>query len=147
MRALILAVASAGALALWAAPVIARPSTSPLKVIESKFAAVQRHDIDAIVAHYALDAKVTASDFCHPRQGRADVERTYRGIFGAFPDAVADIQEYVVQGNRVAVRFIFRSHISNRVVEVPITDFLTVRHGLIIRDDGVFDNGGRPCTP
>jgi hypothetical protein len=84
-----------------AAPAVAAPSARA--VIEAKFAAVNRHAIADIAALYAPDAVITASDFCKPRQGRADVERTYAGIFGFLPDAQADVQEFVVEGDRVAV--------------------------------------------
>jgi len=147
LKTLILAALSAGALPWPPMPAMARPPMSPLAVVRAKFAAFQRRDIDAIAAYYAPDAKVTASDFCHPREGRAEVARTYKGIFAAVPDAVDDVQDYIVQKDRVAVRFIFRGHIGGHAVAVPIADFFTVRDGLIVRDDGVFDNGGRPCTP
>src|SRR3981081_4053294 len=101
MRAHIVAVA----LGLLVTPAHAWPSASPREVIAAKFAAVNRHAVDDIVALYAPDAEIIASSFCGARRGRADVERTYRAIFTAVPDAVADVQEYVVQGDRVAVRF------------------------------------------
>ena len=127
-----------------------RSSSSPIDaraVVEAKFAAVNRHDVAAVVALYAPDAVITASDFCATRNGRADVERTYRGIFAAIPDVVADVQEYVVEGDRVAVRFVVRGHVGDYLVAVPIMDFFTVRGGLIVRDDGAFDNAGRACSP
>ncbi len=135
------------ALAMIAAPVLAEARVSPRTVVEAKFAAVNRHAVADIVALYAPEAEVTASDFCRPRKGRGDVERTYRAIFAAVPDAVADVQEYVVQGDRVAVRFVLRGSLNSRAFELPIMDFFTVRRGLIVRDDGLFDNRARACTP
>lgn len=132
-------------LAALAGPANAAPSARA--VIEAKFAAVNRHAIAEIAALYAPDAVITASDFCKPRTGRADVERTYKGIFGFLPDAVADMQEYVVEGDRVAVRYVVRGHVQGREVGIKILNFFTVRDGLIVRDDGVFDNGGRACSP
>lgn len=126
---------------------VAPASPDARAVVEAKFAAVNRHDVAAVVALYAPDAEITATDFCAPRHGHADVERIYRGIFAAIPDASADVQEYVAEGDRVAVRFVVRGHVGDYVVAVPIMDFFTVRDGLIVRDDGVFDNGGRPCSP
>lgn len=136
----------AAAMAALAWPAAAGPA-SPRAVIEAKFAAVNRHAVADIAALYAPDAVVTASDFCKPREGRAGVERTYKGIFAAVPDAVADVTEYVVDGDRVAVKFFVRSRLPGRSFDLPIMDFFTVRDGLIVRDDGVFDNGGRACTP
>jgi ketosteroid isomerase-like protein len=120
---------------------------SPRAVVEAKFAAVNRHAIGDITSLYAPDARLTASDFCKPRQGRAEVERIYRGIFAAVPDAMDEVQEYVVQGDRVAVRFILRGSVGGYPIAVPLMDFFTVRSGLIVADDGIFDNGGRACTP
>ena len=142
MKSLVLAVA----VAALAGPTAAAPK-SPRAVVEAKFAAVNRHAIAEIAALYAPDATITASDFCKPRQGRAEVERIYKGIFTGVPDAQADVVEYVVEGERVAVKFFVRSRLPGRAFDLPIMDFFTVRHGLIVRDDGIFDNGGRPCTP
>jgi ketosteroid isomerase-like protein len=132
---------------LIAAPATARTPISPRDVVEAKFAAVSRHSLADVVALYAPDATVTASDFCKPREGRAEVERTYKAIFAAVPDATVDVREYVVQGDRVAVRFSLRSQLPGRSFELQLMDFFTVRDGLIVRDDGMFDNRGRPCTP
>lgn len=134
------------ALLATAVPAAAQP-LSPRAVVEAKFAAVNRHSIADIVALYAPDARLTASDFCAPRQGQAEVERTYRGIFAFAPDAVDNVQEYIVQGDRVAVRFSLRGTMCGHSFSVPLMNFFTVRNGLIINDDGIFDNGGRACTP
>ena len=115
-------------------------------VVEAKFAAVNRHAVADIVALYAPDATIMASDFCQPRHGRVAVERIYRSMFEAYPGIVADVQEYVVQGERVAVRFVVRIREPGKTFDVPIADFLTVRDGLIVSDDGLFDARGRPCA-
>lgn len=130
---------------LWtvASPSFAAPPPSPQAVVEAKFAAVNRHSIPDIVALYAPDAQLTAADFCKPRQGRADVERTYRAIFAAAPDVRVEMTDVVAQGSRVAVKFVLHAG----AYRLPIMDFFTVEGGLITRDDGLFDNGGRPCTP
>jgi ketosteroid isomerase-like protein len=140
-----LALLSALALAALAWPATAAPT--PRAVVEAKFAAVNRHDIDGIVALYAPDARLTAPDFCSPRQGRAEVERTYRAIFALVPDARVNVQEYLAQDDRVAVRFRLSSAVPGRAFAIELQDFFTVRNGLIVRDDGMFDNRGRPCKP
>lgn len=133
------------ALALIATTAHATPT--PHDVVAAKFAAVNRHALPDIVAHYAPDAIVTASDFCAPRKGHADIERIYRGIFAALPETTVDVQEYVVEGDRVAARIVVRGAFNGRTVSIPIMNFFTVKDGLIVRDDGLFDNGGRACTP
>lgn len=117
------------------------------RVVGAKFAAVNRHAVDDIVALYSEDAVLTAPDFCSSRRGRRDVRRTYQALFDAYPDITADIQEYVQQGDRVAVRFTVRSRLPGRSFEVPIMNFFSVRDGLIVADDGMFDTRGRKCAP
>lgn len=121
--------------------------TDPRSVVEAKFVAVNRHAVADIVALYASDAVISASDFCQPRQGRAGVQRTYLAIFRALPDAVVDVREYLTDGDRVAVRFVLRSATIGPTFQVAIMGFFTVRDGLIVRDDGIFDNRARPCSP
>jgi NAD(P)-dependent dehydrogenase (short-subunit alcohol dehydrogenase family)/ketosteroid isomerase-like protein len=136
----------AAALLAIAAPATAEQK-SPRAVVEAKFAAVNRHALEDISALYSTDALLNASDFCKPRHGRAEVARTYQAIFAFAPDAADDVQEYVVQGDRVAVRFIVRGTIGGHAFSVPLMDFFTVRDGLIVEDDAIFDNDGRACTP
>jgi hypothetical protein len=54
--------------------------------VRAKFAAVNRHSVEDIVALYAADAELTAPDFCSPRHGHDDVRRTYQALFSAYPD-------------------------------------------------------------
>ncbi len=114
-------------------------------LVEAKFAAVSRHSAAEIAAFYADDAVLTAPDFCAPRRGRPDVERTYAAIFAAVPDVTAEVQELVVEGDRVAARVVLHSRSPGRAFDLPIMDFFTVRARHIVRDDGIFDNHGRPC--
>lgn len=134
-------------LPLWlaAAGAAGAAETGPEAVVRAKFAAVNRRDLAGVIASYAPQARLTASNFCAPREGLAEVERTYRALFAALPDLAVTLDEVVTQGETVAVRFRVRSAAAG--MEVPIADFFTVRNGLIERDDGLFDNGGRPCTP
>lgn len=79
------------------------------------------------------------------RLRRDDVLRTYQGIFAAVPDIHAEVVELLEQGERVAARVILRSRAPGRSFNLALMNFFTVRNGKIVRDDGVFDNGGRPC--
>lgn len=120
---------------------------SAKSVVQAKFAAVNRHALEDIVALYSADADVTAPDFCTPRHGHDDVRRTYQALFSAFSDISVDVQEYVEEGDRVAVRFTVRSSLPGRSFEVPILNFFTVRNGVIVKDEGMFDTRGRKCSP
>jgi predicted ester cyclase len=124
-----------------------KPSLSPQSVIEAKFAAVNRHALDEIVNLYSPEAQITASDFCQPRHGREDVRRTYKALFDAFPNIGVEVHEYVVQGDRVAVRLNVQNKQPGFAFDLPIMNFFTVRNGLIESDEGRFDNGGRRCSP
>ena len=121
--------------------------TSARAVIQAKFAAVNRHSLEDIVALYAADATLTAPDFCTPRHGHADVRRTYQALFSAYPDISVEVREYVQEGERVAVRFVVRSSLPGRSFEVPIMNFFSVRNGVIVSDEGLFDTRGRCCSP
>ena len=122
-------------------------SLSPQAVIAAKFDAVNRHAVTDIKDLYAVDAVVTSPDFCAPRLGRSEVQRNYEHLFATFPDIRADVQEYLVQGERVAVRLVVRGHVNRQAFDVPIFDFFTVRNGLIVTDDGLYDAKGDKCTP
>jgi ketosteroid isomerase-like protein len=122
------------------------PQSAAKAVIEAKFAAVNRHSIDDIEKLYAPFASITAPNFCAPRHGREDVRRIYQDLFTAFPDIHAEIQEYLVQGDRVAVRYLVHLNSTGSGFVVPIINLFTVRDGLITTDDGMFDNGGRKCN-
>jgi ketosteroid isomerase-like protein len=121
---------------------------SPAKaVVEAKFAAVNRHSVDDVEKLYAPFASITAPNFCAPRHGREDVRRIYEDLFTTFPEIHAEIQEYLVQGDRVAVRYLVHTGPAGKGFTVPIFNLFTVRDGLITTDDGMFDNGGRKCAP
>ncbi len=123
------------------------PQTAAKRVVEAKFAAVNRHSIDDIEKLYAPFASITAPNFCAPRHGREGVRRIYQDLFTTFPEIHAEIQEYLVQGDRVAVRYLVHTGPAGKGFVVPIFNLFTVRDGLITTDDGLFDNGGRKCDP
>ena len=117
----------------------------PEDVVRNKFAAVNRHDLQAVTQSYAPDARLMASDFCAPRIGRQEVERTYRALFASIEDLSVQLDEVRPDGNRIMVRFRVLGAVGGRRFEVPIANFFEVRDGLIVYDLGVFDNGGRAC--
>ena len=120
------------------------PQRSPRATVEAMFAAFNRHDAAAMASFYALDAVLNSSDFCAPRIGPAAVKRTYAALFQAFPDIRDEDMSYVTEGERVAVHFVARSA-QNRL-NLPIGAFITVRNGLITRDEVYFNAGASPCS-
>lgn len=144
----IVARAACAALFTWLAGCATVPPQGAAKaVVEAKFAAVNRHSIDDIEKLYAPFASITAPNFCTPRRGREDVRRIYQDLFTTFPDIHAEMQEYLVQGDRVAVRYLVRTGPAGKGFVVPVFNLFTVHDGLITTDDGMFDNGGRKCAP
>ncbi len=117
-------------------------------VVERRFDAVRRHDIDAVVKLYALNAVETSPGFCQERLGRDGVRRTYTELFNAFPNITDDVLAMIVDGDRIGVQFVARSRKpdGSLLFEVPLANFLTVQHGLITRDEAYFDTKGRPCS-
>jgi ketosteroid isomerase-like protein len=126
----------------------AHASDSPKAVVEQRFAAVRRHDVDAIVALYADTAVETSPGFCHDRMGPAGARQTYSELFTSFPSITDDVTAIVVDGKHVAVQFIARVKKPDGTLafEAPLANFITVEHGRITRDDTYFDAKGRPCN-
>jgi ketosteroid isomerase-like protein len=123
----------------------APPHSAALDVVRAKFDAVNKHDVHAITESYAPEARLMASDFCAPRIGRSEVERTYKALFGSIENLSVQIDQAFADGSHVAVRFRVLGSVGGRQFEVPIANFFEVRNGLIVYDLGVFDNRGRPC--
>jgi limonene-1,2-epoxide hydrolase len=129
---------------LLAACATAPQATPPLDVVRAKFDAVNRHDLNAIVAAYAADARVMASDFCSPRIGRDAVERTYTALL-AVEDLSVNVDQAIADGNKVLMRIRVSGAVRGQRFEIPIANYFEVHDGLIAYDLGVFDNAARPC--
>jgi ketosteroid isomerase-like protein len=121
------------------------PHPSPSDVVRAKFDAVNRHDLRAVIESYDPQARLMAADFCAPRSGRGEVERTYTALFSSIDDLSVRVDQLLADGNRVAVRSSVLGSVRGQRFEVPIADYFEVRNGLIVYDLGVFDNAGRPC--
>jgi ketosteroid isomerase-like protein len=135
------------ALLLAALPVRASGSGRPEDVVRAMFDAFNRHDATALAALYAPDALLTSPDFCAPRRGSEGARRTYQALFEAMPDIRDTVDEMVVQGDRVAVRFRARAIVQGQPVELPIAAFMQVSEGRIVRDQSFFDPPSPACSP
>ncbi|WP_130618182.1 nuclear transport factor 2 family protein [Dyella amyloliquefaciens] len=118
---------------------------TPQTVVRAMFDAFNRHDAMGMAVLYAEDARLSSSDFCTVRMGRAGVVRTYRALFERLPDIHDEVQDVLIDGDRVAVRFVARSGQGAGSLALPIATFLVVEQGLIRSDDSLFDNAGHPC--
>lgn len=122
---------------------MAQPAGASGDVVRQMFAAFNAHDAKAMARLYTPDAVLASPDFCADRTG-ADVERTYRALFEAFPDVNDAVETLVSDGEIVAVRFVATSAATK--FKLPIATFLKIRAGRIVEDRSYFDNGGRPCS-
>jgi ketosteroid isomerase-like protein len=119
-------------------------SNSPRATVEELFRAFNRHDVAALQALYASDARLTASDFCKARTG-ADVSRTYASLFRAVPDIRDDVISMVVDGDQATVRFMTSSVTAGNGFHFELMTFFRFRDGRIVEDDTIFETKGRPC--
>ena len=117
---------------------------SPRAVLDELFRAFNQHDVAALQALYAPDARLMSSDFCRPRTG-ADVTRTYAALFRAFPGIRDEVISMVIEGDQAAVRFTTSGVTEGNEFHFELMTFFRFRDGLIVEDDTVFDTKGRPC--
>ena len=113
-------------------------------IIDKLFDSFNRHDVAALQALYAPNARLSSSDFCNPRTG-ADVTRTYAAMFRAFPDIRDDVDTIIIQGDRAAVRFVSSSRALGGSFRLKLMTIFRFSGGRIIEDDTIFDTGGRAC--
>jgi ketosteroid isomerase-like protein len=119
-------------------------TSSPGVMIGKRFDSFNRHDVAALQALYAPNARLTSSDFCTPRTG-ADVTRTYEAIFRALPDIRDDVDTIVIEGDRAAVRFVSSSSTPGSRFRLVLMTFFRFSQGRIIEDDTLFDTHGNAC--
>ena len=127
-----------------ASPVASGPGTAelePIRTVELKFAAFNRHDADAIENLYANDAILHSPD--HPELlGNAKIADTYRWIFGAIPDAKDSIVTIESTANRVYVQFVLSGHLKdagNKPISVRIMSVYTIKDHLVVSDSTYYD--------
>jgi ketosteroid isomerase-like protein len=118
--------------------------SAPGAIIAKLFDSFNRHDVAALQALYAPNARLTSSDFCKPRTG-ADVTRTYGAMFRAFPDIRDHVETIIIERDRAAVRFVSSSRAPGADFRLELMTFFRFSGGRIIEDDTTFDTGGRAC--
>lgn len=118
-----------------------RVNSRPATVVQSKFAAFDRHDADAIQSLYAVDALLHSPDYPELR-GNGPIADTYRGLFKAIPDAKDEVQSLDVSGEKVFAQFILTGHwqgAADKPVSVRILSVYTVQGGHIVADTTYYD--------
>lgn len=119
----------------------------PASVVRALFDAFNRHDASGMAQLYAPDALLESSDFCTSRHGPVAVRQTYQALFEEVPDIADTMDEMIVQGDRVAVRFHARGTINGEVFELPIATFIQVVDGQIASDRTLFHPPSSTCSP
>ena len=116
-------------------------AVEPIKTVELKFLAFNRHDAAAIEALYASDAMLRSPD--NPELvGNVKIADTYRWIFDAIPDARDSVDSIESIGSRVYVQFIMSGHLKaagNKPVSVRIMSVYTVKDQRIANDATYYD--------
>ena len=114
------------------------------RVILAMFTAFNKHDIDAIVDLYSVDAFILSPGDVEPRIGKEVVRNIYADHFDNIPNVHDAVQNLVIEGERGAVEFIATwdqtsKNDSKARGKLRIAAFLTVKNGQIVKDVTYFD--------
>jgi|GEM_PF-830766 len=113
----------------------------PIRTVELKFSAFNRHDAGAIETLYASHAILNSPD--NPElMGNSKIADTYRWIFDAMPDAKDSIVTIDSAANRVYVQFVLSGHLKdagNKPMSVRIMSVYTIKDHRIVSDSTYYD--------
>lgn len=126
---------------LLAAASAAGADTKALDCVRQKFAAFNRHDVDAIQQLYANDATLHSPDY-PSLSGNAPIADTYRKIFDAIPDAKDELATLESASNHVYAQFVLTGHFhgaQEQPVSVRLIAVYTVKDGRIVEDATYYD--------
>jgi ketosteroid isomerase-like protein len=115
--------------------------SEPIRTVELKFSAFNRHDAGAIESLYARDAVLHSPDYPE-LVGNSKIADTYRWIFDAIPDAKDSIVTIESTVNRVYVQFVLSGHMKGAVdkpVNIRIMSVYTIKDHLIASDSTYYD--------
>jgi ketosteroid isomerase-like protein len=113
-------------------------SNDPVRL---KFAAFNKHDVDAIEQIYASGATLHSPD-CPSLTGNVQIADTYRKIFDAIPDAKDTLETLETSANHVYAQFVLTGHYNgaqDKPINVRIISVYTVKNGHIIEDSTYYD--------
>ena len=109
--------------------------------VRLKFAAFNKHDVDAIEKIYASDATLRSPDYPH-LTGNAQIADTYRKLFAAIPDAKDELETLESSSNHVYAQFVLTGHFNgaqDKPVSVRIISVYAVKNGHITDDATYYD--------
>lgn len=124
-----------------ATPAASRADAKTSDPVRLKFAAFNKHDVDAIERIYARDATLRSPDY-PSLTGNVQIADTYRRLFDAIPDAKDNLETIETSSNHVYVQFVLTGHFNgaqDKPVNVRIISVYAVKHGRIIDDSTYYD--------
>jgi ketosteroid isomerase-like protein len=116
-------------------------TSDPIKTVQTKFDAFDRHDVAAIESIYAVDAALQSPDY--PQlSGNAKIAQTYQQLFDAIPDAKDTDVVLDRTANRVYAQFFLTGHLKSSemtAVKIRIISVYTVQGDRIVSDSTYYD--------
>src|SRR5262245_33072544 len=113
--------------------------------------AVNRHDVEALCALYAIDCTVESPLAAGTVQGRQAIGKVYQALFDAFPDLTLTPEMILVEGDSVAVSATLTGSYtggfmglppSGKPIRLPVVTVGTIVDGLIATERRVYDFTG-----
>jgi steroid delta-isomerase-like uncharacterized protein len=113
----------------------------------------EKEDVPGLVDCYAEDARIESPIF-HAVEGRADIEKSFKNLFGAFGDLEIHVDDVIIDhesGDRAAFAFttqqthrgmLFGMRGTGRRVEISGAFILRFEHGRIAADRRIYDFTG-----
>ena len=120
------------------------------KLIDDHFKALTAHDVKAIAAGYADDAKVSSPNWEGEKSGQAGITEVYTRYFSSTPDLTYKVNNIIYAGDNVVVEYDSGGTLSNPEKGTP--DYMkdkkyslkycavfTIKNGKIIKEADYFD--------
>jgi len=110
-----------------------------------------RHDLEALIGLYASDCVVVSPMAAGNVHGPEANAKVYRAFFEAFPDATIEVEELLIDGDRVVEIGTLRATDtgglmgmapSGKLAVIPIVILSKVRNGEIVYERRVYDFTG-----
>lgn len=105
--------------------------------LKATFDAFNRHDIDAVMTHFAEDCVFTtvggAEVYGTKIEGRDAIAKAFSGVWAAMPDAEWADHRHFVSGDRAVSEWTFRgTDAEGRRTEAQGVDLFTIRDGKLV---------------
>jgi taurine dehydrogenase small subunit len=105
---------------------------------KATFDAFNRHDVDAVMTHFADDCEFTtvagAEEFGTLIVGAEAIAKAFSGVWAAMPDAEWADHKHFVSGDRAVSEWTFKGTDSEgRRIEAQGVDLFTIRDGKIVK--------------